>query len=85
MRTCTNFVSVSVSRTLKNVVALFHVLEKEMAWRQSNGKAEGFEAMKAHKPIVAMGAEHPLEDEELMADNFRKYRHVAGCYYQCSS
>ena len=43
-----------------------------MAWRKSLGKEEGFEAMKASKPIVAVGPEHPLEDEELMADYFRK-------------
>jgi hypothetical protein len=29
--------------------------------------------MKALKPIVAVGADHPLEDEILMADYFRKY------------
>ena len=28
--------------------------------------------MQATKPIVAVGAEHPLEDETLMADHFRK-------------
>jgi inosine-uridine nucleoside N-ribohydrolase len=55
---------------LRNVVGLFHVLEKEMAWRKSAGRPEGFEAMKASKPIVAVGPEHPLEEEELMADYF---------------
>jgi hypothetical protein len=28
--------------------------------------------MKTFKPIVAVGADHPLEDETLMADYFRK-------------
>jgi hypothetical protein len=50
---------------------MFHVLEKELEWRRSNGKPEGFETMKANKPIVAVGPSHPLEDEELMADYFR--------------
>lgn len=59
---------------LRNVVALFHVLEKEIAWRKENGKPEGFEALKTYKPIVAVGAEHPLEDDELAADYFRKTR-----------
>ena len=51
---------------------LFHVLEKEMAWRKSVGKA-AYGALNTYKPIVAVGAEHPLEDELLMADHFRKF------------
>jgi hypothetical protein len=57
---------------LKNVVALFHVLGKEMEWRKAQGLIEGYDTMKAFKPLVAVGAEHPLEDDELMADFFRK-------------
>jgi hypothetical protein len=30
--------------------------------------------MLAAKPIVAVGADHPLEDEILMADYFRMHR-----------
>lgn len=55
------------------MVALFHVLEKEIVWRKSTGRPEGYAAMKAHKPIVAVGPEHPLEDETLMADYFREF------------
>ncbi|CRK19271.1 hypothetical protein BN1708_012576 [Verticillium longisporum] len=55
---------------LKNAVALFHVLEKELTWRKENGKAENFGTLKTHKPIIAVGAEHPLEDDQLMADYF---------------
>lgn len=58
---------------MRNVVGLFHVLEKELEWRKANGKPEGFETLKARKPIVAVGPEHPLEDEELMADFFREF------------
>ena len=29
--------------------------------------------MHTSKPIVAVGADHPLEDELLMADYFRKF------------
>jgi hypothetical protein len=64
--------NVPLQSCLRNVVALFHVLEKELEWRKSTGRPEGFETMRAHKPIVAVGAEHSLEDEELMADYFRK-------------
>lgn len=53
-------------------MALFHVLEKEMAWREASGRSSGaFGALRAFKPIVAIGAEHPLDDEVLMADDFR--------------
>ena len=56
---------------LRNVVALFHVIEKELEWRRARGQLEGFETMHSSKPIVAVGAHHPLEDEILMADYFR--------------
>lgn len=65
------FGNVELHNCLRNVVALFHVLEKEMEWRKSTGKGT-YEALKTYKPIVAVGAEHPLEDELLMADHFRK-------------
>jgi hypothetical protein len=42
-----------------------------MAWREANGKPV-YGALNAYKPIVAVGAEHALEDEELVADYFRK-------------
>lgn len=52
-------------------MALFHVLEKEMAWRESTGKPV-YGALNAYKPIVAVGADHALQDDELVADYFRK-------------
>ena len=42
-----------------------------MAWRESTGK-KIYGALRTFKPIVAVGAEHPLEDELLMADHFRE-------------
>jgi hypothetical protein len=56
---------------LRNVVTLFHVIEKEREWRKARGQLEGFEAVLSSKPLVAVGADHPLEDEILMADYFR--------------
>jgi len=64
---------------LRNVAALFHVIEKELEWRRANGRLEGFGTMHASKPIVAVGANHPLDDEMLMADYFRTY--VRNDYY----
>ncbi|KAK4155499.1 Inosine/uridine-preferring nucleoside hydrolase domain-containing protein [Chaetomidium leptoderma] len=61
--------NVPLQKCLRNVVALFHVLEKEMAWRQSTGKP-GYNALNAYKPIVAVGAQHALENEVLVEDNF---------------
>lgn len=63
---------------LRNVVAMFHVLEKELEWRKSTGRPEGYEAMKRSKPLVAVGPEHALEDENLMADYFRTSRPLVG-------
>lgn len=50
---------------------MFHVIEKEMAWRKAHGLAEGFEALKRTKPIVAIGAKTPLGKTSLMADYYR--------------
>ncbi|KOS19172.1 Uncharacterized protein ESCO_001000 [Escovopsis weberi] len=62
--------NVPLQSCLRNTVALFHVLEKELAWRRSTGRPEGFEVLKASKPIVAAGAEHSLDSKTLAADWF---------------
>lgn len=54
---------------------MFHIIEREMKWRRENGKAEGFEALKAFKPVVAVGAEEPLKDQMMLGDYFRKSLH----------
>jgi hypothetical protein len=40
-----------LSSCLRNVVSLFHQIEKEMAWRKSQGRPEGFEMLKVIKPL----------------------------------
>ncbi|KAH8881264.1 nucleoside hydrolase [Thozetella sp. PMI_491] len=62
--------NVPLQSCLRNAVALFHVLEKEMAWREAHGSSTPYESLKAYKPLIAVGPTHPLEEEELMADNF---------------
>lgn len=62
--------NVELQSCLRNVIALFHILEKETEWRAAQGKPVGFESLKCYKPIVAVGAEHPLEDTLLAADHF---------------
>ncbi|KAH9904178.1 Inosine/uridine-preferring nucleoside hydrolase domain-containing protein [Xylariomycetidae sp. FL2044] len=62
--------NVPLDSCLRNVVALFHVLDHEMDWRRAQGRPLGFEGLHAFRPLVAVGPEHALEDEILMADNF---------------
>lgn len=51
---------------------MFHVIQKEMIWRKSQGIPEGFETLKKFKPVVAVGAEEPLGDPREMAAYIRK-------------
>lgn len=52
---------------------MFHILEREMQWRRDNGRPEGFGSLRAHRPILAVGAEDPLEDQKMLADYFRMH------------
>ncbi|KAK5121011.1 hypothetical protein LTR85_005795 [Meristemomyces frigidus] len=62
--------NIDVQNCLRNVVSLFHHVEKEIAWRKQQGKDPGFKTLQQCKPLVAVGPEHPLSDEMLMADFF---------------
>ncbi|KAF2969707.1 hypothetical protein GQX73_g3810 [Xylaria multiplex] len=62
--------NIPVEGCLKNVMSLFQVLQKEITWRLSTGRPEGFESLKTFKPIVAIGPEHGLEEELLAEDGF---------------
>ncbi|KAK2775107.1 hypothetical protein FQN53_003322 [Emmonsiellopsis sp. PD_33] len=64
------FGNIDVRSCLRNVVSMFHIIEQELKWRRENGKPEGFDALKAFKPTVAVGADRPLDDELMMADYF---------------
>ena len=64
--------NVDVENCLRNVISLFHHIEKETSWRESVGRAPGFETLRKSKPMIAVGPEHPLADNTLMADFFRK-------------
>ncbi|KAL8801055.1 MAG: hypothetical protein Q9182_004747, partial [Xanthomendoza sp. 2 TL-2023] len=61
------FGNVDVQDCLRNVVSMFHVIEKEMRWRKDNGRPEGFDALKGSKPVVAVGAAEPLGGERMKA------------------
>ena len=51
---------------------MFNVIEKEMAWRRSQGISEGFETLRQYKPVVAAGPKEPLGGQMMMADYYRK-------------
>ena len=55
---------------------MFNVIEKEMQWRRSQGLPEGFGMLKKRKPVVAAGAEGPLDGRVLMADYYRTTVHT---------
>lgn len=65
--------NIDVQNCLRNVVSLFYHMEKEMTWRKNQGRPIGFETLRRRKTLVAVGPDHPLEDEMLMADFFRKF------------
>lgn len=65
--------NVDVHACLRNVIALFHTLEAERAFRSSSSKlpasssatnssSSTFDGITAYKPLVAIGASEPLQD-----------------------
>lgn len=64
--------NIDVENCLRNVISIFHHVEKEIAWREKSGRSPGFETLRKSKPLVAVGPDHPLSDQMLMADFFRK-------------
>lgn len=56
---------------------MFHILERETKWRRQNSRPEGFGTLRAFRPVVAFGAEDPLEDQKMLADYFRMHRAIS--------
>ncbi|KIV79917.1 hypothetical protein PV11_07456 [Exophiala sideris] len=74
------FGNVDVRSCLRNVVAIFHILEKELKWREGQGQPIGFEGITKYKPIVAIGADEPLQDTIESADYFHGVDGLAGTH-----
>ncbi|KAH8804574.1 putative nucleoside hydrolase [Xylogone sp. PMI_703] len=72
--------NIDVQNCLRNVISLFYHVEKEIAWRESVGRSSGFETIRKSKPIVAVGPEHPLADNTLMADFFHGRDALSGIH-----
>ncbi|KAI5813198.1 nucleoside hydrolase [Pyronema omphalodes] len=64
------FGNIGVEECLRNAVSMFHILHMERQWRIAKGMEPGFSALERCKPILAVGATCPIEDQLLEHDYF---------------
>ena len=63
--------NVEIPKCLKNVLALFNIIDLELDYRKKHDLPIGFETLLKSPPIVACGADKPLETELIIASYYR--------------
>jgi hypothetical protein len=58
--------NVDLPNCLRNVIALFYHLRKEIGWRENAGRNVGFGTLRYSKPVVAIGPDRPLIENEFL-------------------
>lgn len=54
--------NVDVRSCLRNLVAVMHIIDREVQWRKHNKLSPGYEGATVYKPIIAIGAAEPLHE-----------------------
>ncbi|EFR01582.1 inosine-uridine preferring nucleoside hydrolase [Nannizzia gypsea CBS 118893] len=76
------FGNIEIKKCLHNAVSLFHVIEKELAHRGEAGE-HTFSALKACRPILACGAEGPLDGSKVDAGYFHGHDGLGNVHTKC--
>ncbi|KZF21235.1 nucleoside hydrolase [Xylona heveae TC161] len=66
----------NVHGCLRNLLSMFESIERERNWRIEAGLPKGFETLERHPPVVAIGAEKPLEYEFVQMDRHPNYQRM---------
>ncbi|EGE08578.1 inosine-uridine preferring nucleoside hydrolase [Trichophyton equinum CBS 127.97] len=76
------FGNIEIKKCLRNAVSVFHVIEKELAHRGEAGK-HAFSALKARRPVLACGAEGPLDGSKVDAGYFHGFDGLGNVHTKC--
>ena len=68
--------NIDLQNCLRNIISLFHYVNKEIAWGKSIGRSLGFETLLCSNPVVvAIGPQESLAENVAMVDFFSKSIH----------